>query len=52
MVGIIGLILALLVGAGVFIAAYRFMKRLGSAPESDTGLHVEAPLVGGDEDPQ
>ncbi len=52
MVGIIGLILALLVGAGVFTAAYRFLKRLGSAPESDTGLYAEPPLVSGDDDTQ
>lgn len=50
MVGIAGLILALLVGAGVFTAAYRLLKQLGSAPESDTGLYVEPPVERGDED--
>ena len=50
MLGIASLILALLVGAGVFIAAYRFLKKLGGAPESDTGQWVEPPKTGGDED--
>lgn len=50
MVGIAGLILALLVGAGIFTAAYRLLKQLGSAPESDTGLYVEPPVERGDED--
>ena len=50
MVGIAGLVLALLVGAGVFAAAYRFLKQLGGAPESDTGLYVEPPVERGDEE--
>ena len=41
---------AVLVGAGVFSAAYRFLKQLGGPPESDTGHWVEPPGEGGDED--
>lgn len=48
MVGIISLVFALLVGAGVFIAAYKLLKQLGSAPESDNGLFVEPPAARGD----
>lgn len=50
MTGIVLLILALLVGAGVFVAAYRLMKQLGGAPESDIGIHAESPRLRGDED--
>lgn len=50
MVGVVFLILALLVGAGVFTVAHRFLKRLGGPPESDTGQWVEPPGASGDED--
>lgn len=50
MAGVILLVLALLVGAGVFIAAYRLLKRLGGPPESDIGRYVEPPSVRSDED--
>lgn len=43
MAGIVLLILALLVGAGVFFAAYRLLKRLGGPPESDTGQRLGPP---------
>ncbi len=46
MAGIVLLILALLVGAGVFFAAYRLLKRLGGPPESDTGQPLEPPNAG------
>ena len=41
---------ALLVGAGVFTAAHRFLKQLGGPPESDTGHWVEPRGAGDDED--
>ena len=50
MAGIVLLILALLVGAGVFTVAYRLMKRLGDPPEADIGYVVEPPSADDDED--
>ena len=48
--GIILLVLALLVGAGIFTLAYRVLRQLGEAPESDIGHYPDSTEDSGGED--